>query len=203
MEKIQNNLSESKVSSPLSLKDSSLGVKNLIGKAEIKNQITLTSSDWLGVQNGLIIIKTPFSTKTINTKYYEVIGTTETQRQILLTLKPQETQKDKTQEKSQEKKPIKVKVVSSGLDGELKQLENLTHLAKKFQTYANNTDKLRFAEGDKKILLERNLAKAKTLLSKYLKELRADPHFKTEGDYCFYSGDFVQAKKQIGNLGGF
>ncbi len=199
MEKIQNNLSESKVSSPLSLKDSSLGVKNLIGKAEIKNQIILTPNDWVGVQNGLILVSNPFSTKTINPKYYNVIGTTETQKQLLNTLKPQERQ----QEKPHEKKPIKVKMVSSGLDGELKQLENLTHLTKKFKTFCNQSEKLRYAEGDKKVLLERSLEKSKILLSKILKELKQDSHFSIQGDKLVFSGEFVQATKVIGNLGGF
>jgi hypothetical protein len=198
MEKIQNNRVGSNVSSPLPTKGSSFGDISVTDKPLIRATINLSGSDWVGFENGLIKIVNPFSTKTINPKFYNVIGTTETQKQLLNTLKPQEQQ-----EKPQEKKPIKVKMVSSGLDGELKQLDNLTHLAKKFKTFCNQTEKLRSTVGDKKILLERSLEKSKILLSKYLNELKSDSRFQIQGEKLVFSGEFVQATKVIGNLGGF
>jgi hypothetical protein len=177
------------LSSPHIRKDMSFGDNKTSDGRQIRETITLTPGSWVGIESkGLIRVNSSL----YNLKYYDLIGSDSTQKEVInkaLTQLIPHTSKTSNNH--------------SSVDFELKQLDTLTSLAKKFKTYCNSVEKLRGLEGDKKILLERKIIKDKILLSKYLKQLKQDSSFSIQGDKLVYSGEYVQATKIIGNLGGF
>jgi hypothetical protein len=84
MEKTLPQSVESKVSSPLSTKDSSLGALNLTITHEVRNTITLSSGDWVGEEGkGLLRVISSDKSTLINLKYYRVIGENKTQKKTI------------------------------------------------------------------------------------------------------------------------
>jgi hypothetical protein len=194
MEKILNTHSESQVSSPLSNTDSLLGDISLAQNRQIRQTITVPSGAWIGEESkGLIRVNNAL----YNIKYYDVVGSDSTQREVIqkaLTHLFPHTSKIIT---SKHKSTVKT------VDDELKQLESITILCKKLNTYHDREDKLRTERDENKTeLLRRKQQTEKALIQKHLKTLKSDPSFSIDGIKALYKGQYVQASKVI-NLGGF
>jgi len=167
------------------------GVTN--ASRQIRETITLSPSSWVGFKDGLILV----DNARYNPRYYELIPSNQTQREVvqnaLKTLFPHTS------------KTITSKHTSTinTVDDEFKQLESLTILCKKLNTYHDRDDKLRTERDENKTeLLRRKQQKEKSLIQKHLQTLRNDPSFSIDGIKAYYKGQYVQASKVI-NLGGF
>jgi DNA-binding HxlR family transcriptional regulator len=203
---MENNTEQqlrSRVSPPLSTKDSHLGDLNLTRKRET---IILNGGEWVGIENNsLIRIKTPFKSSVYNVKYYDIIGKDKTQQKLiekaLKHILPHIVKNKDTPKQILTETPKQVSTKT--LDEELKQLETLTLLCKTLDTYHNREDTLKTTKDqDKKVLLKRQQEKQKTLIQKRLKELKSDSSFSIDGIKAHYKGQYVSAVKTI-NLGGF
>ena len=60
---------------------------------------------------------------------------------------------------------------------ELKQLITTDRLSKKLNTYFRNLDRLRYLSGDGRIIKQKHIIKAKSIIQRYLSTLKADPNF--------------------------
>jgi len=167
------------------------GVTN--ASRQIRETIHINPGAWVGFKEGLILV----DNARYNPRYYELIPSNHTQQEIiqksLKTIFPHTS-------KTQIPKPVSTKHT---IDYELKQLESLTILCKKLNTYHDRDDKLRTERDENKTeLLRRKQQKEKSLIQKHLQTLRNDPSFSIDGIKALYKGQYVQASKVI-NLGGF
>jgi hypothetical protein len=160
---------------------------------QIRETITLNPSSWVGFKDGLILV----DNARYNPRYYDLIPSNQTQREViekaLKTLFP-------IHPKTQTPKQVST---THTIDFELKQLESLTSLCKKLNTYHTRQDKLKNEKDENKTeLLRRTQQKEKALILKHLSTLKQDPFFTIQGVKAYYQGQYVQASKVI-NLGGF
>jgi hypothetical protein len=168
---------------------------NKVSERQIRETIILSSGAWVGIESkGLIRVNSTL----YNLKYYDLIGSDSTQKATI-----QKALKQLFPHASKIIDTSKTVSTNHTVDYELKQLESLTLLCKKLDSYHKATDKARTEKDENKtILLERKLSKDKTLIQKHLKTLKADPAFSILGIKALYNGQYVQASKTI-NLGGF
>ena len=165
------------------------GVTN--ASRQIRETITLSPGSWVGFKDGLIQV----DNARYNPRYYELIPSNQTQREVirkaLKQLFPQDT-----------KPHIESKKMLS-LDQELKQLDILTSLCKKIVSWNNHKDKAKTTKDeDKFILLGRQLAKERKQIDEYLRQLKEDKSFSISDNHFQYRGEFVTASKLIPE-GGF
>jgi hypothetical protein len=158
---------------------------------QIRETITINPGQWVGFKDGLILV----DNARYNPRYYELIPSNQTQREVI--------QKALKQLFPQDTKPrIESKKLLS-LDQELKQLDILTSLCKKIVSWNNHKDKAKTTKDeDKFILLGRQLAKERKQIDEYLRQLKEDKSFNISDNHFQYRGEFVTASKLIPE-GGF
>lgn len=167
-----------------------VGDINKVSGNEAVETIYLKPNDWVKVdrENNLRVN----NTETYNLKYISVIGETETQINLIHRIIG-----------------VKTETPRDILNHELKQLTTIDYLKKKINTLNTHIEKHNNLkeynpESDRVILLGRYIEKSKTLISKYLNQLKPDSKFSISriGETCFeivYSGDYITATKK-GNI---
>jgi hypothetical protein len=167
---------------------------NKVSERQIRETIILSPGSWVGFKDGLIQV----DNARYNPRYYELIPSNQTQREVI-----EKSLKQLFPHTSKNPKTPRTVSTNHTVDYELKQLDTLTSLCKKLNAYHKATDKATTEKDENKtILLERRLQKDKAIIHNYLKTLKADPSFTIEGIKALYKGQYVQASKVI-NLGGF
>jgi hypothetical protein len=168
--------------------------KNLCNKADIKETITLSSSDWLGIENGLIKVVNSYTTKYINPKYYTVVPITETQKELIQKVQPLIVQNPVVAQNNKS---------SVSVDYELKGLNTIGLLINKIKACNKHKEQAQNTKSKDTIyLLNKKIKSEEEYIQKYLNSLKADKNFSVKDNYFVYSGQFVNAKKKIPE-GGF
>jgi len=190
---------ESKVSLPMSpIETSFKGNKNLTELRQIRETIIINSGAWVGIESkGLVRVNSTL----YNLKYYELIGSDSTQKEILKKALKQLFPSPHISKSIEVPKPINR--TNNSVDTELNQIVNIDKLIKKLIILGKHEDEAKKTKDkDKFILIGRKLKKEREAIDSLLCPLKQDNCFSIRDNYIHYQGQYANCKRLLPN-GGF